>query len=255
MNGQRSALDENGNKVSAPLEASNLRTFETVIHENIHGWEHQIADGTIPCQDPSLAVQYQVNDFIDTAVLQDGYYRMGTQYVKGVTPGGYYFYFVQATERDAQKGAEAKTAALVGSLSERFGTEKSFEAYSKDIAENGYQATLREAMQIYQNPNFEQDVNQVILNQHLGTTTAVEPNTERGMKAEMTATYQFLQESLTNTEENTPGGQGLGNGYGSSIGIASGGLESGSAGSDLGDDSGSLDDGLDGDDLGDDLDP
>lgn len=82
-------------------------------------------------------------------------------------------------------------------LSEKYGMEPSFEAYNKSVEITGYQATKREAIERFQNFNFERDLNQTLKNQYLGTKVLVDKNTEAVVKAEMIATYRNLQQQIT----------------------------------------------------------
>lgn len=180
---------------------NNCQALNTVIHENIHCWQDQITDGTITIDDAEKAAQYQANCFTTSAVLQDGSYKMGSQYLTGKT--SHHCYFFQSTERDAHKGAEEKTNSIIQSLTEKFGTEKSFQEYEKNMQANGYQAMEKEAADIYKNPNFEKDLNQTLMNQYYGTKTQVHPGTENVVKTEMIASYKDLNAQVTNTNSNT----------------------------------------------------
>lgn len=121
---------------------------------------------------------------------------MGKPVYDGETANGYYMYYFQATERDAYRTAEEKTASILQELSGKYGTEASFEAYTKSMAATGYQAMEQKAILEFQNPNFEKDLNQVLQNQYFGTNVEVDKNTEETVKAEMIATYQNLYEQL-----------------------------------------------------------
>lgn len=132
-------------------------------------------------------------------MLQDGKYQFGSQYLTGETANGYYCYYFQSTERDAFLGAEEKTAVILNGLTEKYGTEPSFEAYAKSVEATGYQATERAAIERFQNLNFERDLNQILQNQYFGTNVQVDKNTETAVKAEMIAAYKSLQQQITQT--------------------------------------------------------
>ena len=97
---------------------------------------------------------------------------------------GYYCYYFQSTERDAFLSAEERTAAILRGLTEKYGTELSFEAYVKSAELTGYHATEREAIDRFRNPNFVRDLNQTLQNQYFGTNVPVDKNTEVAVKAE-----------------------------------------------------------------------
>lgn len=196
VNGTQS-FEYNGQTIQHSISAYNIQSLNTVLHENIHCFQDQIIDGTITIEDAQKTAEYQANSFTSSAVLQDGRYQLGSQYLTGETANGYYCYYFQSTERDAFFGAEKKTVAILSGLTEKYGTEPSFEAYARSVEIMGYHATEREAIERFQNPNFERDLNQTLQNQYFGTNVPVDKNTEATVKAEMVATYRSLQQQIT----------------------------------------------------------
>lgn len=190
-------FEYNGQTIQHAISAYNCQALNTVLHENAHCFQDQVINGTIAIDDAGKTAEYQSNGFTASAVLQDGRYQMGSQYLTGETANGYYFYYFQSTERDAFLSAEEKTSAILNGISEKYGTEASFEAYAKSVAETGYHATEQEAIERFQNPNFVKDLNQTLQNQYFGTNVPVDPDTEKAVKAEMIATYQNLQSQVT----------------------------------------------------------
>lgn len=189
-------FEYNGQTMQHSISDYNVQSLNTVLHENLHCFQDQVIDGTITIEDAQKTAEYQANSFTASAVLQDGRYQLGSQYLTGETANGYYCYYFQSTERDAFLGAERKTDAILSGLAEKYGTEPSFEAYARSVAATGYQATEREAIERFQNPNFERDLNQVLQNQYFGTNVPVDKNTETAVKDEMTATYRGLQQQI-----------------------------------------------------------
>ena len=196
VNGMQS-FEYNGQTIQHSISDYNVQSLNTVLHENTHCFQDQIIDGTITIEDAQKTAEYQANSFTSSAVLQDGRYQLGSQYLTGETANGYYCYYFQSTERDAFLGAEERTAAILSGLTEKYGTESSFEAYAKSVESTGYHATEREAIERFQNPNFERDLNQTLQNQYFGTNVPVDKNTEAAVKAEMVATYKSLQPQIT----------------------------------------------------------
>ena len=196
VNGTQS-FEYNGQTIQHSISAYNIQSLNTVLHENIHCFQDQIIDGTITIEDAQKTAEYQANSFTSSAVLQDGRYQLGSQYLTGETANGYYCYYFQSTERDAFFGAEKRTVAILSGLTEKYGTEPSFEAYARSVEIMGYHATEREAIERFQNPNFERDLNQTLQNQYFGTNVPVDKNTEATVKAEMVATYKSLQQQIT----------------------------------------------------------
>ena len=198
VNGTQS-FEYNGQAIQHSISDYNIQSLNTVLHENIHCFQDQIIDGTITIEDAQKTAEYQANSFTSSVVLQDGRYQLGSQYLTGETANGYYCYYLQSTERDAFLGAEERTAAILSGLTEKYGTEPSFEAYVKSVESTGYHATEREAIERFQNPNFERDLNQTLQNQYFGTNVPVDKNTEAAVKAEMVATHKSLQQQITQT--------------------------------------------------------
>jgi hypothetical protein len=195
-------LEYNGQTMEHTINDFNVQTLNTALHENFHCLQDQIIDGTIQMDDDQKTNEYQANTFTETAVLQNGRFQLGSQYLTGETPNGYYMYFFQSTERDAYLSAEEKTNTILNEISSKYGTEKSFDVYEKSIEVNGYQAKEQEAIQVFQNSEFVKDLNQTLQNQYYGTDVPVNANTEAAVKAEMIATYNNMQQSMeTNTEE------------------------------------------------------
>ena len=196
VNGTQS-FEYNGQTIQHSISDYNVQSLNTVLHENTHCFQDQIIDGTITIEDAQKTAEYQANSFTSSAVLQDGSYQLGSQYLIGETANGYYCYYFQSTERDAFLGAEERTEAILRGLTEKYGTEPSFEAYAKSVESTGYHATEREAIERFQNPNFVRDLNQTLQNQYFGTNVPVDKNTEAAVKAEMIATHKSLQQQIT----------------------------------------------------------
>ena len=129
-------LEYNGQTFYHQMDDYNVQALNTVLHEDEHCFQEQIINGTIIIPDTDLAKEYMANDFTYSAVLKDGTYQLGSQYVLGVTPSGYYFYYFEPTERDAYLNSENKTAAILGQITSKFGTENSFSTYEKSVQMN-----------------------------------------------------------------------------------------------------------------------
>lgn len=182
-------VEYQGQTISKELEDANLRAMTVCFHENAHAYQEQCIAGMIPCADPELLAQYKANDFDVTPVFdENGQIQRGLQYMRGEK--NYYFYYLQATERDAYKISEAKTQSIMQHFSEQFGGERFFQAYAKELQTNGYQATELRAACFFQNPNIEQEINRVLTNEFYNRDLPVTPELERAVRAEMIASYQ-----------------------------------------------------------------
>lgn len=202
VNGVQS-IEYDGQTIQHPVRAYNIETLNTVLHESIHCFQEQVIDGTINIEDIQKSAEYQSNGFTTSAVLQNGEYQLGSQYLTGETANGYYCYYFQSTERDAFLGAEEKTDTILNNIIEKCGTEPSFEAYKKSVEITGYHATERAAIERFQNLNFERGLNQTLMNQYFGMNVPVAPNIENAVKAEMIATYQGLHQQIAQTNNLT----------------------------------------------------
>lgn len=198
VNGMQS-FDYNGQSIQHSISDYNIQSLNTVLHENTHCFQDQVVDRTITIADAHKTAEYQANSFTSSTILQDGRYQLGSQYLAGETANGYYCYYFQSTERDAFLDAEEKTAAILNVLTEKYGTEPSFEAYAQSVETTGYHATEREAIERFQNLNFERDLNLTLQNQYFGTNVPVDKNTEAAVKAEMVATHRSFQQQITQT--------------------------------------------------------
>lgn len=186
-------LEYNGQTFYHQMDDYNVQALNTVLHEDEHCFQGQIINGTIIISDTDLAKEYMANDFTYSAVLKDGTYQLGSQYVLGVTPSGYYFYYFEPTERDAYLNSENKTVTILSQITSKFGTENSFTAYEKSVQMKGYQAREREATELFQNPNFVKDVSQILQNEYFKTNVPVDARTEEAMKSEMIESYRIMQ--------------------------------------------------------------
>lgn len=200
-------MNYQGHTIQHLIDDYNIQSLNTVLHENAHCFQDQVIDGSIRIDDPQLTAEYQANSFTSSAVLQNHSYFLGSQYLTGETAGGYYMYYFQATERDAYFSAEKKTEEILQGLSAIHGSEPSFLAYSKSVMANGYQAREKEAIQMFQNPNFVRDLNQTLQNQYFGTNKPVNAETEKAVKREMVETMRTLQHQIINGNLSTMKGE------------------------------------------------
>lgn len=190
-----------GQVFEVPLEDANLQALETVLHEDIHAWQNQIVDGTIPSPDQNLLNEYAANDFdISFVTLADGTMDAGQQCLRGETAnGGYYLYYLQSTERDAHRYSEQRTMQILNQLEQKYGPDPSFEAYRLNVQTNGYEATLSQARLYFGTEAVEQDINTTLKNQFYQTSEPVSsPLVENAVKQEMVLS---LQENMKMSQE------------------------------------------------------
>ena len=193
-----------GKNIHHDIADYNMQTLNTAIHENVHCFQEQVIDGTIDIEDVQLKQEYQANEFTCSLININGKTQLGCQYLMGESALGYYMYYFQATERDAYINAEKKTGMIISQLTQKYGSELSFDEYEKSLESNGYLARESEAIKIFNNPNIVKDINQVLQNQCYGTDVQVDQRTENLVKAEMMASYNFLTDDFsTNREEKT----------------------------------------------------
>lgn len=187
-----------GNNISIIDEASNIEAIETVLHEDIHAWEDQVSDGTIKIQDQHLKEEYSSNNFSIVSIgdnLQNNVF--GSTYLNGVSQSAkvqgmdYYLYYFQSTERDAHKYSELETMQIIDFMEKEYGNEESFDIYREQVRLTGYEATYNKGATIFDNTNFEQEINTSIMNSYYDTQNPVDPHIDAIVKDEMVASYNY----------------------------------------------------------------
>ena len=206
LNRDKLAMDTNikeynGHIIEEQIPYSNMEALETVFHEDIHAWENQCIDGTIQCSDPKLLEEYRANNFTVSAVPdENGGVRPGSHYLNGITDKtGYYMYYFQSTERDAHRFSEKQTLAIMNSLKEKYGEEESFAIYEEKIQMMGYEVTYKEGQEIFGNPDFDKEINKVLVNQYNGTNEVVDENILSAVQSEMAASFDYQHMGRVNS--------------------------------------------------------
>lgn len=190
----RAQIDEQ-TVIDHNMDDFNIQTLNTILHENTHCFQDQITDGTISISDQRLTAEYMANTGAPVVLVEDGAVQIGSDYMRGVSEGGYNFYYFQPTERDAYLYAEAKTDNIIGGLRSKYGNEPSFDNYDRSVMANGYQAQLNRAAMEYGNPNFDKEVSQSLMNHRYGTNVPVDPAIEEGVRTEMVASFEDAMNS------------------------------------------------------------
>ena len=181
-----------GTLIEEPLTDSNFLALETVLHEDIHAWQDQCTVGTIQCANSGLLTEYRANQFTVSAVPDNrGGIQPGSHYLSGVNGTfGYYLYYFQSSKRDAHFHSQRMAAEIGELLQQRTGFDQSFADYLTRLNENGYNAVFQEGVQLFGNPNFDKEINQVLMNQYYGMNKPVDPNIEGIVKQEMVESYK-----------------------------------------------------------------
>ena len=191
---QPTAIDHEGNVHNINLPDGNMQVLHTLFHENQHTYQEQIVDNEIEIDDPEKEIQYRANDFTRTLIHTENGDQIGSQYLSNPdnSVAGYYAYYLQSTERDANLYAEEKTALVREMLTEKYGDERSFRISRVNERINGYQATLEKAKQELGNENIEQEINKSLVNHRFDTTYPVDPEVDKLVEHEMIQSYQAL---------------------------------------------------------------
>lgn len=195
--------DYNGTIIEEPAPDSNFLALETALHEDVHAWQNQCTDGTIVCPDRGLEEEYRANNFTVSYVQgSDGRGHPGSHYLNGKDPVlGYYIYYFQSSERDAHYFSQRQTGIIGNFLQEKHGVDPSFQEYLKNLAVNGYAAVHQKGAEQFANPNFDKEINTVLMNQYYGTSLSVDPTIEKAVKEDMIASY-YAQVKHSNSAEN-----------------------------------------------------
>lgn len=193
----------NGHIIEEKVADSNMLALETVLHEDIHAWQSQCMDGTIQCIDAHLLSEYKSNSFTSSFVPDgNGGKQLGSHYLNGITQiTGYYMYYFQSTERDAHLYSEQQAVQAANKLQQMYGSDRSLTTYQKNVLLNGYQATYRSGKAIFDNNNFDKEINQVLSNQFYGTNIAVDQKIQATVQKEMAESYQAQIQSLPENKE------------------------------------------------------
>lgn len=188
-----------GQEFTVPFPASNLHALTTVLHEDIHAFQAQIINGEIETPDLALKQEYTANNFTVIPLSREGgTVKYGSTYLTGSdSRAGYYLYYFQSTERDAYRFSETKTASIMEVLAEKYGDEPSFVAYRAELQENGYQATLAQAQELFGHPSPEKEISQALMNAYYGGSTPVAPWIETIVREEMVVSYEALHGPLS----------------------------------------------------------
>lgn len=192
---QSTAIDKDGNSYNINFPDGNLQVLHTLFHENQHTYQEQITDNEIEIDDPETEIQYRANDFTRTLIHTENGDQIGSQYLSNPdnSTAGYYAYYLQSTERDANLYAEKKTGLIREMLTEKYGDEHSFQINRANEKVNGYQATLEKAKMEFGNENIEQEINKSLVNHRFNTTYPVDPKVDKLVEHEMVLSYQALE--------------------------------------------------------------
>ena len=184
----------NGKAIEVSLPDGNMQVLNTLFHENQHTYQEQIIAGEIKIDDVVKEIEYKSNDFTVSPVQTENGVQPGLQYLSNSTntAAGYFAYYLQSTERDANIYAEKKTAEIREMLTEKYGDEPSFRINRLNEQTRGYQATLDKAKREFGNENIEKEINKSLVNHHYNTNYPVDPKVNRLVEAEMIQGYQEL---------------------------------------------------------------
>lgn len=178
----------NGNVIEERVANANYLALETALHEDVHAWQEQCANGTIKCANSALLEEYTANDGSISLVTKNGSTYGGSQYLVGKDPVlGYYLYYFQSRERDAHLFSQNQTIAIGRHIEEKYGKDPSFQEYMQFLMTEGYAAMHQQGSQLFNNPHFDKEINTVLKNEFYGTNNQVDPAIEKAVKEEMIA--------------------------------------------------------------------
>lgn len=156
------------------LKDANFLALETALHEHRHSFQTQMIEGKLDPRlcEPKLLAALEANQLQPTVV--NG--QTASQYMQGLT--SYSLYYLNPCELDANKIAEAKTAAILEQLRARFGEDSSMQAYLQRVERSGVTAKLAEYSRAYACEGVELEVAQILKNCHFKTEVAVNEKLE-----------------------------------------------------------------------------
>lgn len=181
----------NGTIIEEPVLDPNYLALETVLHEDVHAWQNQCINGTIQCRDSGLEKEYRANDFSVSFVQgNDGQKHPGSHYLSGKDSAlGYYMYYFQSTERDAHFFSQKQAIEIGNYIHQKYGIDPSFQEYQNNLLSNGYAAIHQKGTDLFANPDFDKEINTVLINQYYGTNLPVDPAIDKIVKEEMIASF------------------------------------------------------------------
>lgn len=170
------------------LQDANFLALETALHEHRHSFQTQAVEGKLDSRlyEPELLASLEANQLQPTTV--NG--QTASQYMQGIT--SYSLYYLNPSELDANKNAEAKTAAILGQLRARFGEDGSMNTYLHRVERSGVTARLAEYTRVYNCESVDREVAQILKNCHFKTAFPVNAKLEAAVKSEMIATGQRI---------------------------------------------------------------
>lgn len=181
----RMSIEYGGKTITYSLPDSNFQAYETVMHEHQHVLQDAIANGTVEADAETKAL-FEANGF----TVSDINGEKGSQYLLGEID--FSMYMLNPTEADAFRTSQAKTAALLSELNSQHGEKASNAAYADKMTRESYEAKLGQYRELYNNPNIDKEVANVLMNAYHNTNIPVDKNIEAIVHREMVLSQQAI---------------------------------------------------------------
>ena len=137
---------DDGTTDTYQLLSANAELMDTIHHENFHGYQMESIDGRVEHNNADEVELWSAN--------KDSY--IGSELELPT-------YRIQPLEKSAYAHAEAQTKAAFGEIEAKYGVDKGFQEYLKDIKEDTFENALAEAQELYGVDNIENALNEKML--------------------------------------------------------------------------------------------
>lgn len=168
----------NGQTITYKLNDSNFLAYETVMHEHQHVLQDAITYGIVDADLQTKAL-FETNCFTTSDINGS----RGSQYMLGKLD--FSLYMLNPTEADAFRVSQSKANALVNEFNALYGEKQSNIAYTNRMKSEAFDVKIEQYKALYNNPNIEKEVANVLMNAHYQTNIPVDANIETIVHREM----------------------------------------------------------------------
>ncbi len=179
------SVEYDGKTITYSLFDSNFQAYETIMHEHQHVLQDAIATGTVEADAETKAL-FESNCFTTSDINGE----KGSQYLLGEVD--FSMYMLNPTEANAYRVSQEKTATLVSELNSQYGEKASNATYTDKMTREAYEVKLEQYKELYNNPNVEKEVANVLMNAHHNTNIPVDKNIETIVHREMVLSQQTI---------------------------------------------------------------
>lgn len=179
------SVEYNGKTITYNMFDSNFQAYETVMHEHQHVLQDAIANGTVEADAETKAL-FEANGF----TVSDVNGERGSQYLLGEVD--FSMYMLNPTEADAFKVSQEKTNTLIAELNSQYGEKASNATYADRMTRESYAVKLEQYKELYNNPNVDKEVANVLMNKYHNMDLPVDKTIETIVHREMVLSQEVM---------------------------------------------------------------